>query len=694
MNKLSEKDIRIEWHGYLYTVDRDRLIISKGIERIGEFCLAPKIEGKTTNLIGWKKEKVDHFSCGIDAGGHTHLSIEHGHVCYWMESKVKQFENLTYFPESSFYGNHWQTYVSDEHDKKWDVNVDAEVLISSAYADVSNVDGADGAGMTDPGDMPPTWIWNIPVRAVSFGTKYGWLGVSIPGALPVGVTRLKMQNQKFSMTFQVLRPACKEGGMPRIYFITGLPDAYAVLDEHRIISDRLGLTVKKPSKHPHWWTNPLYYYWDEYSRRLKENPEFNKEGLKTKDLLEWLEYTRKSTRVPEINIPLEQYCYNCYGDYAPVKGLGGAHGLRETIDKMRKKGVRFAYYIHPYMFNTKIEFFKKHPEAFCKPKDKRLKLKYALERNEDEPEYALIDWTHPRGREYILNWVEFILSDKPGCLNADILRHPNSRGPDTRAFNFYNPDWGIGDLMTMKVQKLIYEKAKEIKPDCMVSKSGFADCYMQPWADADILCEEWNGNTAAWYRRGQIVTRTVRDTIFETDPWFVTLTKGYEYYMCMLVWGYPETNAVKHAIHPYIYYRELKEKDYRRRRAGFQVYLNAPINITDICQVEWNNGDPIIWRKRTQGVLNGWYAALAISKRCFVTYSKNQALIASSETRKALIPIPPDTRIIKMEKISHDGKITPWEYSLVKKDNDIYVEARIEDCGYDTMYSRIRYTLR
>ena len=32
-----------------------------------------------------------------------------------------------------------------------------------------------------------------------------WLGLSIPGALPVGVTRLRMARQRFSMTFEILR---------------------------------------------------------------------------------------------------------------------------------------------------------------------------------------------------------------------------------------------------------------------------------------------------------------------------------------------------------------------------------------------------------------------------------------------------------------------------------------------------------
>ncbi len=101
--------------------------------------------------------------------------------------------------------------------------------------------------------------------------------------------------------------------------------------------------------------------------------------------------------------------------------------------------------------------------------------------------------------------------------------------------------------------------------------------YLQPWADTDMLCEEWNGYTDNWYRRGQIATRTMSGLLFVTDAWFVTLTKGYEYYMGMMAWNYPQTNAVGHAIHPYTHYRELQEKDFKRRNAGSYTVINQKV---------------------------------------------------------------------------------------------------------------------
>jgi hypothetical protein len=685
-----------KWH---FKVDGEQLIIKSGNKKAGIFNLAPLIEGKAANLDKWQEVSKTHFKAGIkDSNTCLHFALKYGYPCYWMETEQKQFEKLTYFPQTKTTGEAWQTYVSDEHDRLWDINLDAEVLISSAYADM-NVDGEDGAGMTDPGDMPPTWIWNIPVRALSFKTDAGWLGLSVPGPLPVGVTRLKMQDKQFSMAFQTLRPACKEGMMPRVYFIPDLSSAYDVLNVQQEISQKMGLMRKRSPNHPEWWTNPYYKLWDEMARLQKNQTSIldekgkQKSVLTTKNVNKWLDTVAESTRLKgNINLFFDQTYFHNYGEKDVIPELGGVEGFRKTIDKLRKKGTRVALYMHQYKINSDVKFYREHPECFCKFKDPSFKIQHGVRVGKSD--LVFIDWTHPMGREYMLSLIEFILSSEKGCLNADWLAFNNIFAPDPRKFDFYDPDWGIGDLMRYKVQRLAYQKAKEIKPDCLVRMQSAAEPCFQPYIDQLQLCEHWNGQMTDCYRRGQIITRTVRDVILETDAWFVTLTKANEFYMSMLVWNVPETEAVHHAIHPYMYYRELKEKDYRRRRSGMQVYMNAPINITDRCMVTWHSDGRLeAWRKYTRGKLKGFYAAMALSRKCFVTYGKKQALIGSSETRRALIPLPPKAKVIGMEKVSHDGKRTTWQYSIVKKAKNIYVDSRIEDCGCDPMYFRIRYEI-
>ena len=294
----------------------------------------------------------------------------------------------------------------------------------------------------------------------------------------------------------------------------------------------------------------------------------------------------------------------------------------------------------------------------------------------------------------MLDQVEWILSDKSGCLNADWLLINNNRAVDPRDWSFHDPDWGIGDLMSMKATKLVYEHAKRIKPDCCVRRQSPGDPYMQPWCDEANMCEEWNGQSTAWYRRSHIATRVLDNVIFHTDAWFVTLTKLAEYYFALAVFCPPEIESVRHAIHPYMYWREMRPKDYRRIRAGVQAYNNAPVVKGDGCRVNYSVGEqPEIWRKRSRGKLAGWYAALALHKRAFVTYSEQEARIAASQERRATVPLPPGAALKAVEAVPHEGEPRPYEYERTTLDGEPAIRLWVPDAGGETMYVRVQYDL-
>ncbi len=689
----------ITWNSRTFEISGQFLTVYHHGRAQARFDLAPEIEGRKANLLAWSQETDTRWTAALSEGGRVAIEIREGHLAYWMETTIPQFERLTYFPGTEFPGRTWQTFLSDSFDGEWEKTLDREVPISSAYDDILSVDGADGAGLTDPGDIPPMFIWNMPVRACALKTETDWLGLSIPGPLPVGVTRFTVHRTRFSITFQVLRPACREGRMPVVYLVPGLTDPYDVLDEDRAISERLNLTVKKPADHPAWWTTPGFKSYLEQSRRYQEKVNSGEKNVDYLSMIsretfaEWIRTVRQDLDVPGMFAMLEQGAYRCYGDYHPTDSMGGIDGFRKMVDDLRKDNIRICYYIHPYMCNRKIDFYREHPEAFCKPKTTGHQTRYACEHGDANPEYALVDWTHPIGRDYILGQVEMIVSDRPGCLNCDWLRSNHWRSPDPRVYDFHDPDWGIGDLMSMKVQKLLYEKAKSIKPHCCVSKAGLGAPYMQPYADVSLLAEEWNGSTDSWYRRGRLATRLLRDTLFLTDPYFLTITKTYEYYMAMAVWCIMEDPIVRHAIHPYMYFRELRDKDYRRRKAGAQVQRNAPLHITDRCHVDVQNREVTVWRKRTQGPLTGWYASLAFGKRCFTTYSETQARVAASETRLIELPLPPKAVVQSVKVVRHDGTVAPWESEPCLTPDGPGLRLYIQDCGGDPMFYQIGYKI-
>jgi hypothetical protein len=696
-------ELHIDHAGWRYRIQAENLHISRNGDDMIMLPLAPALDGAPVTTSEWRIVSDTHLAADIDGGGSIHLAVEHGHVCYWCETPLAQIESLTYFGGGTFSGGFWQTYMSDEHDRRWYVDIDQEVGISSAY-DRTNPFGADGRGMTDPGDFPPYWIWNIPVRAFSLMTDSGWVGFSIPGPLPTGVVRVKMDRRNLSLGFDVYRASCQSGLLPKVYFVTltadgpdhpVLADPYDILLAHRAISDSMGLTVTKQGEHPAWWSNPHYKYWDEYLRTGKGETKGVQSGpLKQSDYLQWLRTTRELTGVTALNVTLEQGCFSGYGDYRPTPEMGGAEGVREMVDRLRTEGTHVGHYVHPYLMNTRHEFYQAHPEAFCRPRDPSHKVWWPLD-TDDSVELRLLDWTHPLAREFAEQQLRFLYSDAPGCLNCDIVRSNNWLSPDPRLFEFHDPDWGIGDMMTWKVQRFIYETAKRIKPDICVWKVSIGDPYMQPWADVNNLPEEWNGYTDNWYRRGRIATRTVPDMMFHTDSWFTTLTKGYEYYMGLSAWIIPETESVRHTIHPYMTYRELQDKDFKRRKAGFHTYLNAPVRRGDLSFVDWTpDREAIQRRKHGSGPLAGFYAGLAIGKRTFVTFSEAEARIATSVTRTVTFPFPQGAVISRVEMVPHEGDPEPWDYELISRGNGPGIRMHVIDCGERALYYRITYALK
>ncbi|MFH0921762.1 MAG: hypothetical protein V1913_15545 [Fibrobacterota bacterium] len=661
--------------------------------------LVPWVDGKPCRAGPWRQVNGKHYSLDLPGLGQAHLAVREGHVCYWVETKRKHFKSLTYFPNSHPTKTGWHTFLSDELDRYWSLNENADVPLSSAYIDM-HVDKEDGAGMTDPGDKPPTWIWNIPARAFAIETPKGWMGISIPGPLSVGVTRMTMQHGTFNLKFEEFRPTAREWGPARVYFIPGLPDPYDALDQHRRISKACGLMRTKIAKHPKWWSYPTFKCGDEIFRVnnkqwiLRDEDGNFSSFLTTDNWLRWIDHVAKYTRLEgNMNLQVDQLFFHGYGGRHVISTLGGQEGFRKTIDQLRDKGFRVGLYLHLYMIDpTATDFPAKHPDAICKPKDPSFKVWHGCQVGSQSMAY--VDWTHPAGRQYMLEQVAWRLSNKPDCLNADWLLLNNNLGVDPRKWTFYDPDWGTGDLMSMKATKLVYEYAKKIKPGCYVRRQSPGDPYMQPYCDQANLCEEWNGQTTAWYKRAHIATRVLDNVIFHTDAWFVTLTKLTEYYFALAAICPPENESVAHAIHPYINWRPMRSKDYGRIRAGMQTYMNAPVRKGDECRVNFKAPDELeIWRKHSAGPLAGWYAAIALHKRCFVTYSEREARVAASQERRVTVPLPPGARLHSVKAVPHEGKAYPYKYEQPAAGEEQSITLWVPDSGESVMYIQINYDL-
>ncbi len=563
----------LQARGLLYCLAGGRLIIRRGDQTLAALCIAPRIDGEQTRIDAWEKQAEDHFVASLGRGDTAHFALRLARPCFWLETARPFIRQLTYFSDGEIAGDRWHSFVPDEWDRTWERVRDVAVAASSNYVS-SNPDGGDGAGMTDPGDLPLTWVFNVPAHLCAWEVGGEWLGLSLPHPHALGVVRYRMERERFSLAFDAVQASCPESGCPRVYFEAGLAEPYELCDRHYALSEELGLTKRRVTKnHPDWWAHPYYKSYDDMLRVEKAEGGYRghfkmvdgkpRAAVTTERIKAWHATVEEKTGLRgQINVFFDQVYFYHYGGYDKViEDLGGVEGLRATIDEWRARGVRTGLYLHLYTISKDSEFYKQHPDACVAPKQPGIEYRHGVPVGDSE--VTFLDWTHPAAREFMLGVVEFLLSDAPRCLNADWLGINNNIGPDPRCYDFHDPDWGVGDLMQMKVLRLVYEKAKSVKPDCMVRRQSTMAPFMEPYCDEAQLCEEWNGSTLAWWRRARIATRLIKHNIIGFDPWFVTLTKGYEYYLGLAAVMVPATEATTHAIHPYMTYRPLQEKDFR-----------------------------------------------------------------------------------------------------------------------------------
>ena len=174
--------------GCVYQLDGNRLRIWDENTVLLDVCIAPVFDGEQIQMASWEKAGQNRYQSDLGQFGKAYVSEQFDKLAYWIETPVKQFENVTYLSDGLIGGEFWRTFVSDDYDRQWNKAIDVNIPISSAYAAIASPDGSSDGGMTDPNDIPVHWIWNVHVRAWAMMGCKRWLGISIPGAWGIGVT--------------------------------------------------------------------------------------------------------------------------------------------------------------------------------------------------------------------------------------------------------------------------------------------------------------------------------------------------------------------------------------------------------------------------------------------------------------------------------------------------------------------------
>ncbi len=139
-----DKVIRIGSVQYFLVGDRLR-IVQTG-DTAFDVSLSPTFDGEHIKIMKWKRVGANRFETSLGKYGRAIMCEQFDKLAYWIETPLKQFDNVTYLSDGIISGQHWRTFVSDEYERIWHKSVDTNIPLSSAYAVSASPDGTSGGG--------------------------------------------------------------------------------------------------------------------------------------------------------------------------------------------------------------------------------------------------------------------------------------------------------------------------------------------------------------------------------------------------------------------------------------------------------------------------------------------------------------------------------------------------------------------
>ncbi|MBE6598959.1 MAG: hypothetical protein E7638_05905 [Ruminococcaceae bacterium] len=311
-----------------------------------------------------------------------------------------------------------------------------------------------------------------------------------------------------------------------------------------------GLCRKNPRENmPRWWYGPIVCGWHE-QYTLMEN------GIPQKDYATQAVYEHIAEEIEKHNIRptiliVDDKWQKTYGDCLPDTEKWP--DMRAFTDKMHARGI-----------HTLLWFRLWGGEGL--PEEERLDMPKAMNDWGDTP-YA--DPTSEAYRAHLKKILHTLLSPDEGCMNADGLKLDYSLVmPLGKAAKSRGGIYGVE--MTKTLYKLIYDTAKEIKPDCLINASP-AHPYF------DEVCDQARLHDCCWSMRNQAELMAERARIFraampgvliDTDSAnYASRPDAMRYFRAMPEIGIPDIYQFSNSCHI-----TLKDEDWREIERIFNDY--------------------------------------------------------------------------------------------------------------------------
>ena len=277
----------------------------------------------------------------------------------------------------------------------------------------------------------------------------------------------------------------------------------------------------------------------------------------------------------------------------------------------------------------------------------------------------------------------------------DGLQMTGDNWPSSLDYKLSNERYGVGDLLSYKINKELFLYGKSLKPYAWLSGTNnplYGMCSegsnMEDHLPVPI-------NTVSQL---QHITNLYPTYQLRLASYCMTRTKALILWPLSVAVGIPEVDNPRAFSSPTLNANWIKiDERYRRRLIStLAAYANSPVthdtvNVPVRVEQMGLRHEVFAARRRTKGPLAGFYGAFSIGSRTVVTYSETKAVVSSTESRMATFPLPTGKRVKAVERATHGGKLFPHEYSVSNCENGEEVTLHIEDCGGETKWVEVRY---
>ena len=696
------KLLQQRWRNFRYEIEGRYLNLYQAEVRLARMNLVPETHNLTR--IGEFRQEGDRCWAPLEGGvdGRVVLELTEGYLSYTVETDQKEFEDLTFFPRSTLDGRKWHTYMWAFQDREWDVNEDNSIRIGE-----TRIRTEGECGTADPAHFPPLWQGRgTPRVCAAHHECIGWWGMCIPGPLPVCNTFFETVRGHFQIRFDYLRPSCRDGFMPRVYFALPLPDPqepYSVMANAWELSAPWRLEPGRDYEPTKFVGYAICHPWNAIQYRAGNTiaapiPPATADSPCNSAFMREL-IAELASLQPGIrwNLFLPQGWYKNIGDHEVGENFGGEAGFRELGEHLRQEGHLLTFHLRLHRFNQRSKVGREHPEWTAKLRP-HIKIKPYWSANEEfEGVTEIMDVTREDVREFLRGQVARFLSDKPGMLNLDGVYCTGDDWPSYRDYELADNDYGVGDLLAYKINRDLFLHAKSIKPQAIL---GMGQCFLSPGlyglVEFESTVEDHISVSTNTMKQLRMLTRLFPHMQLNIADYHTTRTKAYDLWPLGAAIGRPQIdNPWAFTTGNLLGWIEHSE-DYRRRlRAMLAAYANAPVtpdtvNIPLNIVGDGSRMDVYGGRKRTEGSLAGFYSALSFGSRTVVTFSEAKAVIMSNIGRVVTVPIPPNVQVKAVTAVRHDGGETPHEY----RHGDSGVEVYVPDAAGEVKLIEIRYQLQ